>query len=298
VILDATNKSIRAYMGGAAATTNPAFATSYVDHTSTTFAAAANDGALNGATPVTLVAAPGASTQRQVKYLNVYNLDTVAQTVTVELLNNATQRTLVKVVLEVGDQLIFSDAAGWVVLNSSGAPKAAGLVAKTGTFLRSVFDAANLTATLTLTSNSTFVVYLGTCPKASSSIVLRYRVTTAAATITWAEVGIFRGAVNIGGNPTLTRLGTLDVSGVINSTGIKSSTVSLSTAAAVGDDLWAAVGNQATTAGIVRGALADDIQSGILTEDASVRPSTVASPNTFTIAAANRVVPWVTALVS
>lgn len=293
VILDTVNKSLRCYMEGAHTTTAPVFVSDYIDRSGTTLTPGANDGVLNGATPVILVAAPAASTYREVQAVSIWNADTVAHTLTIELLSTATQRTRVRFVLEVGESLLYFDNAGWIVMNNAGAPKAGGLTVNVAQFLPGVVDAANLTAVLSLTTNSSFMIYLGLCPRVSTSIDLLYRITTAAVTVTWAEVGIFRGPVIFNGNPVLTRLGYTDAAGIFTSTGIKKTNVALSVAAAPGNYLWAAIGNQATTVAVTRGGLADDLQSGVLASLAATRISTVASPATWTLAAATVVVPWI-----
>jgi hypothetical protein len=103
LILDATTKSIVVAMSGVAATTNPDFTAAYADNNGTTFTEGANDGALNGTSSVTLVAAPAASTRRTVKTITIENRDTAAVTLTVSYNNNGTLRTIVKVTLQVGD---------------------------------------------------------------------------------------------------------------------------------------------------------------------------------------------------
>lgn len=90
-------------MSGPAATNNPDFTAAFADSTTTTFTQGANDGVLNGITEVTLVAAPGASTQRVVKSITIENKDTAAITVIISYNNNTTLRTIAVVTLAVGD---------------------------------------------------------------------------------------------------------------------------------------------------------------------------------------------------
>lgn len=56
--------------------------------------------ALNGATPVTLVASPAASTRRLIRNITVHNRDTAAVTLTVRYVDDATTRQLYKVTLQ------------------------------------------------------------------------------------------------------------------------------------------------------------------------------------------------------
>lgn len=103
IILDATTKSLTVAMSGAAATTNPDFVAAWSDDTGTSFTEGATDGVLNGASPVTLVAAPAASTRRIIKTVYIENKDTAAVTITVTYNNNGTLRTIAKVTLQVAD---------------------------------------------------------------------------------------------------------------------------------------------------------------------------------------------------
>jgi hypothetical protein len=103
LVLDATTKSIVVAMSAPAATNNPDFTAAYGDSTGALFTEGANDGALNGTSPVTLVAAPAAATRRIVKSITIENKDTADVTVTVSYNNNGTLRTIAKVTLAVGD---------------------------------------------------------------------------------------------------------------------------------------------------------------------------------------------------
>lgn len=103
LVLDTTSKSITVVMSGAAATTNPSFTAAYADNNGTTFTEGANDGILSGTTPVTVVAAPAASTRRIINTITIENNDTAAVTLTIGYLNTASTRVIAKVTLQVGD---------------------------------------------------------------------------------------------------------------------------------------------------------------------------------------------------
>lgn len=103
LVLDGTAISIQVAMSTSAATTNPTFVATYADNAGTGITEGATDGALNGSTDVTVVPAPTGSNRRVVKDITIYNGDTAAVTVFVKYDNNATQRTLAKVTLAVGD---------------------------------------------------------------------------------------------------------------------------------------------------------------------------------------------------
>lgn len=123
IILDATTKSLQVVLAGAVTTSQLECVASYVDLVAdgSTFLSGESDTVTNGATPVTLVAAPAASTQRQIKYLTVFNADTATATTTIRYNDNATIRRQVSVTLAVGSTLIYTDGEGWRVLTSAGA---------------------------------------------------------------------------------------------------------------------------------------------------------------------------------
>ncbi|MDB5184445.1 MAG: fibronectin type domain protein [Candidatus Saccharibacteria bacterium] len=119
MILDTTSKTIEVVLTAApAANQLPIFAT-YADMTSSTFVPASSDTITTGTTAVTVVAAPAASTQRQVKSMTIYNADTAAATVTVRLKNSATVRIMVSVALQAGHTLQYGENS-WTVINSVG----------------------------------------------------------------------------------------------------------------------------------------------------------------------------------
>lgn len=83
------------------------------------FTEGANDGALNGTTEVTLVAAPAAATRRIVKSVTICNVDTVANEILVYVLNGASLRYLCKATLAVKDSLVFGEE-DFIVLDGTG----------------------------------------------------------------------------------------------------------------------------------------------------------------------------------
>lgn len=103
LVLDGTAISIQVAMSTSAATTNPTFVATYADNAGSGITEGATDGQLNGSTDVTVVPAPTGSNRRVIKDITIYNGDSAAVTVFVKYDNNATQRTLAKVTLAVGD---------------------------------------------------------------------------------------------------------------------------------------------------------------------------------------------------
>lgn len=125
IILDATNRSLEVVLAAAITTNQLPVVSSYVDVTTTTYTPGSSTTATNSTTGVTIVAAPGAATQRQIKFLSIHNADTAAAVVTVRYNDNTTLRTLCKVSLPAGDTLQYTDGEGWRVLtgaNDGGVP--------------------------------------------------------------------------------------------------------------------------------------------------------------------------------
>lgn len=103
LVLDGTAISIQVAMSTSATTTNPTFVASYADNAGSGITEGATDGTLSGSTDVTVVPAPTGSNRRVIKDITIYNADSANVTIFVKYDNNATQRTLAKVVLAAGD---------------------------------------------------------------------------------------------------------------------------------------------------------------------------------------------------
>ena len=123
IILDTQTKSLEVDLAGAVNSVELDWVVSWTDHTSTTFVPDADDGTTNGAAAVEMVAAPGASTQRQIKYFSIYNADDQANTVIVHVNNNGTIRLILKFTLAIRDTLVYTDGHGFQVLDSNGQVK-------------------------------------------------------------------------------------------------------------------------------------------------------------------------------
>lgn len=169
-VLDATTKTIQAVMSGAATTTNPSFTAAWGDDTGSAFTEGSSDGAFNGATPVTIVAAPAAATRRVIKNITIANIDTAPVTITLSYNDNSTLRTVVKVTLQVGDTWTTEgtyDTNGNLktsltnqTITLSGIVTGTGSSAITTSF--GTFSSATLAAALTDETGTGVVVYSNT----------------------------------------------------------------------------------------------------------------------------------------
>lgn len=123
IILDSTTRTLEIDLAGAVSANELPIVASYVDITSSAYTPGSSNTQTNSTTAVTAVAAPGASTQRQVKLLTISNEDTAQATVTIQYNDNSTIRTIVKITLNADDTLVYTDGEGFRVLDSSGQMK-------------------------------------------------------------------------------------------------------------------------------------------------------------------------------
>jgi len=254
--------------------------------------------AISSATTTTVLSGPGGATDREVSTLAVANTHaSLSDIVTIEHYNGTTAAELWKGTLAPGERLAIVGGVP-TVFNSSGVPKAAPVsgVPQSSVLVSPLFATANLSGTRSIISTNSYAVYVGKAPRSITSANVRYRVTTAAITVTWAEVALATGSINVGGNPTLTVRGYADVSGVVTSTGQKTTSLSVSSGQSIneGDDLWAIYGNAATTVAVLRAqSIADDLQVGVFAY-LSTRPSTnVGNAQAYTVDGAGSTAPWI-----
>lgn len=123
IILDATNRKLQIKLSGAVITNELPVVSSYVDVTTSSYSPATNATQTNGAAAVDFVASPAASTQRQIKYISVFNLDTAIATVSIIYRDNATDRQIFRAVLGVNESLIYTDGEGWRTIDANGRVK-------------------------------------------------------------------------------------------------------------------------------------------------------------------------------
>lgn len=149
LILSNTTDAIEVVLGSAHTTNALKCVGSWRDITTTTFTPGRSLADTNGTTAVDLVTGPGASTQRVIDLINVYNNDTVTHTVTITYDANGTEYILWKGSLASGSTLTFVEGAGWSVTYGT----------------TSVGYVINVQA-LTSSPTDAQTVYFGTLPKA------------------------------------------------------------------------------------------------------------------------------------
>ena len=300
ILLTSTNDSLELVTS---TTADIDWTVAYADHSTAAFTPGSGQGKITSAADTTLVSAPSSGVQRQVKLITIRNIHASSNNaVTIQKDVSGTEYQMSPAVtLGAGEALVYQDGIGFYVLDANGRQKV---------FSESVSPIPQVefsplhantagSTTKTITSGSTFWVYMGKAPRALTSVQARIRVTTAAATITWAEAAIGKGPVNVGGNTTFPVIGFADTSAIVNSTGLKTITINVSSGQAInaGDDIWLGFGNQATTALVLRGDSGlDDIVTGCL-QSGATRPSTVVGTATAWTAEANTAGPGMVAIV-
>ena len=114
MILVATTNTVIARLSGVPAAQWP-IQVSYGDLTATTLTGGQQLSVTNSTTNVTILAAPAASTQRQIKNINVYNNGATALTLTIVIDVSGVETIVWKDTVPVGKSLIWTDEAGWAI---------------------------------------------------------------------------------------------------------------------------------------------------------------------------------------
>lgn len=252
---------------------------------------------INSATTTTFLSSPTAYATRTVDLFTIANTHaSLSNTITVQHYDGSTTTIIWSGTLAAGERLAIVDGFA-TVFNTAGIPKSAPVNSPNATsvLVSPLFATQNLTSVRSITSGNSYAVYVGKAPRSITSASVRYRVTTGAATITWAEIALATGSINVGGNPTLTIRGYADVSATVTGTGQFTTSVSVSSGQAIneGDDLWVMYGNAATTVAVLRAqGIADDLQVGVFAY-LSTRPSSnVGVAQAYTIDGATQTSPW------
>jgi hypothetical protein len=127
--LTATTQKLQSVLAGPVATNSLHYVVCWSDKTTTTYTGGVSNGVLSGTTAADICTAPAASTIRDIDSISINNLDTAAVILTVNYYDSATLRTIIKVTLAVGDQLLYTHGSGWMCIDNTGALKPAQSVA-------------------------------------------------------------------------------------------------------------------------------------------------------------------------
>jgi hypothetical protein len=98
----------------------------FADHASGVVTPGRSLTTIGSAATTTIVAAPGASTQRTVRFLTIRNRHaSTANTITLQLFDGTTAFEIHKITLAAGEALIYDEGTGFSYISSLGLPKAA-----------------------------------------------------------------------------------------------------------------------------------------------------------------------------
>lgn len=117
------------------------------------------------------------------------------------------------------------------------------------------------TQVTTFADDTPYAIYLGRAGKQGAIFDVVVRVTTAYAAGTYAEVALLTGTPSAAAGSNLTRNVSANVAALYNATGIK--TVSLPSSCSGGEDCYVAFGSKGGTRFQLRGALVEDLASGV-----------------------------------
>lgn len=118
IVLTETTDKIQIVLSGSVATNQLNCVTSYRDITTTAYTPGRTVVNTNNTTDVDIVPAPGASTQRVVDFISVYNADTADRSVTIKFDANGTEYIIWKDVLSPGDTVRYIEGAGFNVFRT------------------------------------------------------------------------------------------------------------------------------------------------------------------------------------
>jgi hypothetical protein len=220
---------------GSSATTQLPFTVDYNNYTSTGVSLVTNNGTSNDTTAVDLVPSPSSNQQNELRYCSIYNADSASETVIIQVFDGTNTRIVFRAVLAPGATLQYQLEKGWEVIDQAGNKVNSGIIKHTnslnnGNIMFRPSSAASAVV-ITNTANTWFAIPLGRVDKAYNTITVQYRVSTAAASITYAEMAIYSGFIKQAegiGSMIGTRRGFTNVAGVVNSLGIKSTAISVS----------------------------------------------------------------------
>ncbi len=122
IILKATTETLQVTTGSAAAVD---YSVSYVDITTTGVSPSTNEGSMTTATTTTILSAPAASTQRQIKLVTISNRDaTLSSPIVIQKsISGATYTLAPSMTLLAGETVQYMDGEGWVYYATTGAVK-------------------------------------------------------------------------------------------------------------------------------------------------------------------------------
>lgn len=293
MIIDSTTDVVNVFLSGNVVTSQLDIISHYNNITTTTLTPAKIQNTTNNLTPVAILPSPSAGQQNQLRFCSIYNNDSTNATVVIEYSGNTGRSIIFLSSLDSGDSMQFTHDRGWRTFGSQGQERVLGMNDAPGELrFPPNLKPINVTDILTCTSGTDFGFYLGKADRPYSNIKVRYNVTNAPTPTTYAEIAIFKTFIKLASATTVVNFcGFADVSAVINSTGLKTTTINV-TGITENDDLFVVFGTVHTGTFSLRSGVIDGISTGSVgTVAGSLRPSTNTSLTLTTSAAINHA--WV-----
>lgn len=278
MILYSTTDSLQVVLSSNTTSTAWDYVSAYNVFTATGVTPNKQVGLFSGLTPVSIIASPNNNEQNQLKFCSLFNKDTSGNTVTVHFNDGSNKRVIFSASLQPGDSVQYSPNNGWQTYNFNGLLKVAGMSQNPASVrMLEYFNAINATTVLTVASATNYAFYLGKADRAYNQVTIQWQVTTAlGATITYADVAIYKGTPLIGSGFTGTLCGWREASGATQSgygsTGVKTTPI-ITSGITAGDDIWVVFANQTSgTNAVIRAGLVDDIGAGFIQTATGARP--------------------------
>lgn len=122
IALTTTSDVLRFRLGEVISAAEMEFMASYADATTTTLTIGNNDGTSSGTSNVSIVTAPGASTQRTVKSFSLFNGDTISHTFYLEFYDGTNARVIFRLSGALSSQYTFhyEEGEGYYVTDTTG----------------------------------------------------------------------------------------------------------------------------------------------------------------------------------
>ena len=227
---------------------------SWVDYSSGSATPGRTNTAIASGTTSAIVGAPAAGVTRFVKQVTALNRGTTVETITLIHTDGSLPVELIKTTLQAGEALHYVDGSGFICFTSDGLDKGRYLATPPipTIWMGPQFPLCEASTTLAPTSQTAYAVYLGKAPQALTAMTLRWRVTTLAATITYAELAIATGNPSIDSpGVRLTMCGFTSVSTPVATPAIYNTQIT-GLSISEGEGLWGVYAIQATTVGAIR----------------------------------------------
>lgn len=256
MILDSTD-SITFFISGNTLSTQMPFVVSYNDIGTSSMTPFEANGVSNNSTNVTMVSSPSSGFKRQVTEMSIYNpAYLTGASIFINFYNGSQYYNLFCAQLKRGETLQYNINNGWAVLDTFGNKKTESIhIYPSGGIRMAELLVLPGAATSTAVGTTHLVwSYMGKAEWSYSSITFAYNITVAPATITWAEMGVYRVGqpMGLGTQQVLQRVGVINATTPWTGTGLRYTNVPTS-GIKKGDDLYFVVGNVATTSVAFRG---------------------------------------------